>query len=195
MSINTLNQIQSLPFIEDSHLEKFKQYKNLLQKWGKVHNLTGVQDDKAIYENILDSIYPTKFLELENISKIADIGSGAGFPAIPLAIILPDIEFLLIEPRVKRVSFMNTVRLNLGLKNVKIIEARVEDIEDYQADLILSRAVANTDLLLDISANISKTSTQYLLYKGQEVRSEITNLKNYDIIEFGSRNYLYIKEI
>jgi 16S rRNA (guanine527-N7)-methyltransferase len=195
MSINTLNQIQSLPFIEDSHLEKFEQYKNLLQKWGKVHNLTGVQDDKAIYENILDSIFPTKFLELENISKIADIGSGAGFPAIPLAIILPDIEFLLIEPRVKRVSFMNTVRLNLGLKNVKIIEARVEDIEDYQADLILSRAVANTDLLLDISANISTTSTQYLLYKGQEVRSEITNLKNYDIIEFGSRNYLYIKEI
>ena len=192
---DTINKIKELQNIADTHLDKFKQYKNLLQKWGKVHNLTGVQDDKAIYENILDSIYPIGFLELKNISKIADIGSGAGFPAIPLAIILPDIDFVLIEPRVKRVSFMNTVRLNLGLKNIKIIEARVEDVQDLKSDLILSRAVANADLLLNISENISTIDTQYLLYKGQEVKSEITNLKNYDIIEFGNRNYLYIKQI
>ena len=190
---DTIKKIKELKNIEQYHLQKFEQYKNLLQKWAKVHNLTGTQEDNAIYENILDSIYPIKFLELNNISKIADIGSGAGFPAIPLAIILPDIKFTLIEPRAKRVSFLNTVKLNLNLKNIKIEQKRVEDIQEYKADLILSRAVANTKLLLNISKNISTSTTNYLLFKGEEVTKEIVDLTNYDIIEFGNRKYLYIR--
>ena len=195
MSQQIINKIKSYSFIDDTHISKFEEFKVLLQKWAKVHNLTGAKDDKSIYDNILDSVYPIEFLELDNINSIADIGSGAGFPAIALAILLPNIEFTLIEPRVKRVSFLNTVRLNLGLKNVKVIEARVEEIEDMRFDMIISRAVANTNLVLDISSKISKPNTQYLLYKGQGVHNETSNLKSFDIIELGNRNYLYIKEI
>ncbi|WP_321315602.1 16S rRNA (guanine(527)-N(7))-methyltransferase RsmG [Halarcobacter sp.] len=166
----------------------------LLQQWGKVHNLSGRLDKEDIIENIEDSIYPLKFIE--KYESFADIGTGAGYPGLILAMANANAKAYLIEPRLKRVSFLNFVKNTLELKNVEVIANRVEKINDIKVDLITSRAVTNTKLLLDLTTNIKKDDTAYLFYKGTLLEDEIQQVKinNYDVVNRKDRNYLYIKK-
>ncbi len=173
---------------------------SLLQKWGKVHNLSGRLTKEDIEENIIDSIYPLSFIEdFDNYDSFADIGTGAGYPGFILAMAKPDMNAYLIEPRIKRVAFLNFVKNSLALKNIEVIGKRVENIENLQVDLITSRAVTNTKLLFDITKNISKEDSSYLFYKGShldnELRQEIeeSRLDNCKIVNRKDRNYLYLK--
>ncbi|MBL3520047.1 MULTISPECIES: 16S rRNA (guanine(527)-N(7))-methyltransferase RsmG [Arcobacteraceae] len=192
MSLKSLLEKNSLN-LENSFYEDCKIFIELLQKWGKVHNLSGRLSDEDINENILDSLYPLKFIE--NFSSFADIGTGAGYPGLILAIAKKDVNSFLVEPRVKRVAFLNFVKASLGLKNLIIIQNRAENIQDIKVDLITSRAVTNTKLLLKITENMKKDNTSYLFYKGSMLESELDEAKinNYNIISRNDRNYLYIK--
>ena len=127
-------------------------FTKLLQQWGKIHNLSGRLTLEDINENILDSIYPLKFIE--SYESFADIGTGAGYPGLLLAIANKNIKAYLIEPRIKRVAFLNFVKASLNLENLTILCDRVEKVENLKVDLITSRAVTNTSLLLDITKNI-----------------------------------------
>jgi 16S rRNA (guanine527-N7)-methyltransferase len=167
----------------------------LLQKWGKIHNLTASLERSEIENNIIDSIYPLSFIDIPN--TLADIGTGAGYPGMILAIASPTTKVTLIEPRAKRVAFLNFVKSALKLNNVDIIQNRVENIKHKDFDLITSRAVTNTSLLIEITKNISKKDTRYLFYKGSLCNEEIKDAKlnNYKVVSVGStRNYLYIKK-
>lgn len=166
---------------------------SLLQQWGKVHNLSGRLSTEDIIENIEDSIYPLKFIE--KFESFADIGTGAGYPGLILAMANSKVKAYLIEPRLKRVSFLNFVKNSLGLDNVEVIAKRVEAIDDIKVDLITSRAVTNTKLLLDLTSNIKKDNSSYLFYKGTLLEEEIQEVKinNYNVINRKDRNYLYIK--
>ena len=168
---------------------------SLLQKWGKVHNLSGRLSKEDIEENIIDSIYPLSFIDFDKYESFADIGTGAGYPGFILAMAKPNMKAYLIEPRVKRVAFLNFVKNSLGLNNIQVIGSRVEDIKDLKVDLITSRAVTNTKLLLDITKNISKEHTSYLFYKGSLLSEEIEEAKldNCKIVNRKDRNYLYLK--
>ena len=168
-------------------------FTKLLQQWGKVHNLTGRLSREDIEENILDSLYPLKFIS--KYDSFADIGTGAGYPGLIIAMALKDTKAYLIEPRIKRVSFLNFVKASLKLENLTILCKRVEDVEDLEVDLITSRAVTNTNLLLDITSNIKKENSSYLFYKGSLVNEEVEEAKinNYIIENRKDRNYLYIK--
>ncbi|RBQ29895.1 16S rRNA (guanine(527)-N(7))-methyltransferase RsmG [Aliarcobacter vitoriensis] len=192
MSLKSLLERNNLDF-EDSFYEDCKIFIELLQKWGKVHNLSGRLSVEDINENILDSLYPLKFIE--SFSSFADIGTGAGYPGLILAIAKKDIKAFLVEPRVKRVAFLNFVKASLGLQNLTIIQKRAEDVEDIKVDLITSRAVTNTKLLLEITVNMQKSDTSYLFYKGSMLESEleIAKINNYQIVSRNDRNYLYIK--
>ncbi|MFV7790377.1 16S rRNA (guanine(527)-N(7))-methyltransferase RsmG [Aliarcobacter lanthieri] len=192
MSLKSLLEKNSLN-LENSFYEDCKIFIELLQKWGKVHNLSGRLSDEDINENILDSLYPLKFIE--NFSSFADIGTGAGYPGLILAIAKKDVNSFLVEPRVKRVAFLNFVKASLGLKNLIIIQNRAENIQDIKVDLITSRAVTNTKLLLKITENMKKDNTSYLFYKGSMLETELDEAKinNYNIISRNDRNYLYIK--
>ncbi len=166
----------------------------LLQQWGKVHNLSGRLGTEDINENILDSIYPLNFIE--KYDSFADIGTGAGYPGLLLAIANRDVKSYLIEPRVKRVAFLNFVKASLKLDNLKVICERVENVKDLKVDLITSRAVTNTSLLLDITQNIVNDNPSYLFYKGSMLNEELEVAKvnqNYKIVNRNDRNYLYIK--
>lgn len=179
---------------DDIFYTRCEQYVSLLRQWGKVHNLTSSKDLQLdiIYENIIDSIYPLKFVQ--DISSFADIGTGAGYPGMILAIALPNIKATLIEPRAKRVSFLRFVKTLLDLKNVEIIESRAQDI-DCKFDFITSRAVTNISELLNITKDISKDNTSYLFYKGSLASRELDDAKidNYELISIGEyRNYVYI---
>ncbi|WP_323665376.1 16S rRNA (guanine(527)-N(7))-methyltransferase RsmG [Aliarcobacter butzleri] len=178
---------------EDKFYEDCEVFVKLLQQWGTIHNLSGRLTRDDIYENILDSLYPLTFIE--KYESFADIGTGAGYPGLILAIALRDTKAYLIEPRIKRVSFLNFVKATLKLDNLVVLCNRVEEVKDLQVDLITSRAVTNTSLLLDITKNIKKPNSSYLFYKGSMLESELENAKvnNYKIVNKKDRNYLYIK--
>lgn len=180
-------------FFDDRFYEDCEIFIKLLQQWGKVHNLSGRLSRSDIEENIFDSIYPLKFIN--SYTSFADIGTGAGYPGLILAMALRDVKSYLIEPRIKRVSFLNFVKASLKLDNLTVICSRVEEVKDLQVNLITSRAVTNTSLLLDITKNIKKEDTSYLFYKGSmlETEIEIAKINDYKIINRKDRNYLYIK--
>ena len=149
--------------------------------------------DDDIYENILDSLYPLNFID--DFNSFADIGTGAGYPGLILAIARKDVKAYLIEPRLKRVAFLNFVKASLGLSNLIILQKRAEDLEDLEVDLITSRAVTNTNLLLNITSRIKKEHTSYLFYKGSMLEEEIetSKISNFKVVSRCERNYLYMK--
>ena len=192
MALKQLLEEHNLQF-DDKFYADCNVFIRLLQQWGKVHNLSGRLSREDIEENILDSIYPLSFID--KYESFADIGTGAGYPGLILAIAQRDVKSYLIEPRIKRVSFLNFVKASLKLDNLTVICNRVEEVKDLQVDLITSRAVTNTSLLLDITTNIKKDNSSYLLYKGSmlDEELEVAKVNDYKIVNRKDRNYLYIK--
>ncbi|SFV66445.1 rRNA small subunit 7-methylguanosine (m7G) methyltransferase GidB [hydrothermal vent metagenome] len=173
---------------------KLENFASLLHEWNQIHNLTGAKTIEAIYINIIDSLYPLNFISMPK--TLLDVGTGAGFPGLVLAIALPEVKVVLAEPLKKRVSFLKYAKIDLALNNVSVEGKRVEKILCKPFDMITSRAVTNTKLLLDLSKKISNRETEYLFYKGSRVFDEIDAVQHqlkYDIVQKNQRNYLYIK--
>ena len=180
--------------LSDSIIIKLEQFASLLHEWNGVHNLTGAKTIDAIYLNIIDSLFPLTFIKTPK--TILDVGTGAGFPGLVLAIALPDTKVVLAEPLKKRVSFLKYSIIDLSLPNTSVEAKRVEKIVSEPFELISSRAVTNTNLLLDLTADISDEDTEYLFYKGSKVFAEIDVVEQelvYDLVQKNKRNYLYIK--
>jgi len=175
-------------------IEKLEKFASLLHEWNQIHNLTGAKNIDAIYVNIIDSLFPLTFIKKPK--TLLDVGTGAGFPGLVLAIALPNTEVVLAEPLKKRVSFLKYASIDLEILNVKVEAKRVEFVEHVPFGLISSRAVTNTKLLLDLTEKISDAKTQYLFYKGSRVFDEVADVEHkleYDIVQKNQRNYLYIK--
>jgi len=180
--------------LDDEIIVKLENFASLLHEWNQIHNLTGAKTIDAIYVNIVDSLFPLTFIK--NPKTLLDVGTGAGFPGLVLAIALPNTEVILAEPLKKRVSFLKYATIDLELFNVKVEAKRVEHVDHEAFGIITSRAVTNTKLLLDLTKNISDTHTEYLFYKGSRVFDEIEDVQHqldYDIVQKNQRNYLYIK--
>ena len=174
--------------------KQFKKFTELLLEWNKIHNLTGAKTIDAIYINIVDSLYPLTFITKPK--TLLDVGTGAGFPGLVLAIALPNTKVVLAEPLKKRVSFLKYAAIDLELPNVSVEAKRVEQVEHAPFTLVSSRAVTNTRLLLDLTKDISDENTAYLFYKGSRVFDELKDVQHqldYDIVQKNQRNYLYIK--
>ncbi len=177
---------------DDLFFDRCAQFKALLQEWSAVHNLTRSTKDFEIDGNIYDSVFPLKFLA--PFESMADIGTGAGYPGMLLAIARPEAKISLIEPKAKRVAFLNFVKASLKLENLTVVHKRVEEVNPTTFDLITSRAVTDTSLLLSLTNHLKDSQTEYLFYKGSSVEDEIEDVENYDLIKRGdTRNYLYIK--
>jgi len=191
-----LNQLlnQEEIYLNDETIIKLENFASLLHEWNQIHNLTGAKSVDAIYVNIIDSLYPLTFISQPK--SLLDVGTGAGFPGLILAIAYPETEVVLAEPLRKRVSFLKYAIIDLVLPNVKVEAKRVEFVEHDTFELITSRAVTNTKLLLDLTQEISDAKTAYLFYKGSRVFDEIEDVQHqldYDIVQKSQRNYLYIK--
>ena len=180
--------------LENAIIVKLENFASLLNEWNQIHNLTGAKTIDAIYVNIVDSLYPLTFIEKPK--TLLDVGTGAGFPGLVLAIALPQTKVVLAEPLKKRVSFLKYAAIDLELPNVSVEAKRVEKVEHEPFEFISSRAVTNTKLLLDLTKDISDIETQYLFYKGSRVFDEVADVQHqldYDIVQKNQRNYLYIK--
>ncbi|EFN2997478.1 16S rRNA (guanine(527)-N(7))-methyltransferase RsmG [Campylobacter coli] len=170
--------------------EKIKIYKELLSKFNRIHNLTHL---KNIDENILDSIEILKYFDFSKAKNIVDIGSGAGFPAIFLAFILPS-NFHLFEPNPKKAAFLRSIKIECNLTNLTVYKEKVENYKSsFKADIITSRALMDVKPLIKLCLNISDQKTIFILWKGSEIFDEVEGLKDYDIFENGLRRYCVLK--
>lgn len=172
-----------------------QKYKEHLYKWNKIHNLTGAKDETTLNNFIYDALFPVTFLP--KVNSLMDIGTGAGFPGMILALALPETEVTLVEPLTKRASFLQFIKADLGLKNVTVVKKRVEDMEPQVFDIITSRAVTDTKMLLKLSENFRDKNSKLLFYKGEKVFDEIdegVKGMNYKIIEKDNRHYLLLGE-
>ncbi len=178
--------------LPDDFFYNIQKYKELLFKWNKIHNLTGAKDEATIDEFIYDAIFPLTFLE--KTKNLLDIGTGAGFPGMILAMGLPQTQVTLVEPLKKRAGFLQFIKADLGLKNVRVVKMKVEDMESEIFELVTSRAVTDTNMLLNLSKNFRDENSKLLFYKGEKVYDEIDDSIKHKIIKTKNRHYLLIGE-
>lgn len=178
--------------LPDNFFYNIQKYKEHLFKWNKIHNLTGAKDENSIDEFIYDAVFPVSFLP--KADTLLDIGTGAGFPGMILALALPDTKVTLVEPLAKRASFLQFVKADLGLDNVRVVKKRVEEMEDEIFDIVTSRAVTDTQMLLNLSKNFRDENSKLLFYKGQRVYDEVDESMKHKIIKTKNRHYLLIGE-
>lgn len=177
--------------LPEQFLPKVSRYKELLAKWNKIHNLTGAKTEDQIDEFIFDAIYPITFLP--PLKTAMDIGTGAGFPGMILAFGIENTHFTLVEPLAKRFSFLQFVKADLELTNVDVKGVRVEKLEPKAYELITSRAVTDTQMLLELSQPFRDEKSLLLFYKGEKVFDEVDPSLHYKIIQTGNRHYLLIE--
>ena len=168
-----------------------QKYKSHLLKWNKTHNLTGAKDEQTLDDFIFDAVYPVKFLP--KCDTLLDIGTGAGFPGLILAMALKDTKVTLAEPLTKRASFLQFIKADLGLENVKVVKKRVEDMDAQIFDVVTSRAVTDTQMLLKLSENFRDEHSVILFYKGENVYNEIPKNMKHEVIQTDNRHYLLLK--
>jgi 16S rRNA (guanine527-N7)-methyltransferase len=173
----------------EQSVEKFTQ---MLLLYNKTHNITGSKNTDNIQENIYDSVYPLQFLS-GTFKNAVDIGSGAGFPAVILAFAMPSCHFTLYEPIAKKSAFLHLIKSELNISNIDIKTARIEKDEPKTVDIITSRAVCDTKMLIKLSKGFYDKNTIMLFYKGQKANEEIVNLENVRIFARGLRRYILIK--
>ncbi len=159
--------------------EKFILYKNLLKEWNNKINLTTITDDNEIItKHFIDSLQSLKFEPLTHAKKIIDVGTGAGFPGIPLKIINDDFQLTLLDSLNKRVNFLKEVGESLELSDINYIHSRAEDGGNNpdlreKFDVSLSRAVANLTLLSEFCLPYVKVGGYFIALKGPSVDEEI----------------------
>lgn len=173
--------------------QQSEQFIELLLHYNKTHNITGAKTKEAAMRNIEDSIFPLQFLETKTMHKAIDIGTGAGFPGFLLALSLPHVHFTLFEPIAKKSAFLHLAKSTLAVKNIDISTNRVEKVTPFSADLISSRAVTNTKMLISLCHEFIHDETRLLFYKGELVKEETEGLLHCAIYPNGKRNYLIMK--
>jgi len=176
--------------LDEQFFTYVRRYKEHLKKWNN-HNLTGAKNDELIDKFIYDAVYPVSFLP--KVKNILDIGTGAGFPGMILAFALPDTEVILCEPLQKRASFLQFIKADLGLDNVTVANCRVEELEPRPIDLVTSRAVTDTKMLMQLSRPFLHEGSRLLFYKGEKVFDEVDPSIKHQIIQTDKRHYLVIE--
>lgn len=165
-------------------IEKYRKYMDGIIEWNEKINLTSITDrDEFIVKHYIDSIMCVPCKEFQNAKKIIDVGTGGGFPGIPLAIAAPDKEFVLMDSLNKRIKIINMLCAEIGINNVTAIHARAEELarnKNYREsyDLCVSRAVANLSTLSEYCLPFIKKGGYFLSYKGPDSKKEIIDARN-----------------
>ena len=169
--------------LSDKQKEQFDKFYELLVEWNKVMNLTGITEYEEVNEkHFVDSLSIVKAIDMNQVHSLVDIGTGAGFPGIPLKIAFPHIKVVLLDSLNKRINFLNTVIKELGLENIETIHGRAEDFAkqpEYreQFDLCVSRAVANLATLSEYCIPYVKKDGMFVPYKSGEIDEEVEQSK------------------
>ena len=170
-------------FDEDKY-NKFITYKNLLQEWNEKINLTAITEDKeVIKKHFIDCIKAFSENQFKEAKTLIDVGTGAGFPGLPIAIMKEDLNITLLDSLNKRVNFLNIVKNSLNLTNVTTIHSRAEDGARNKElrekfDIATSRAVANMAVLSEFCLPYVKVGGYFIALKGPAITDELNDAKN-----------------
>lgn len=169
--------------LTETQKQQFDKFYELLVEWNKVMNLTGITEYEEVNEkHFVDSLSIVKAIDMNQVTSVIDVGTGAGFPGIPLKIAFPHLKVVLLDSLNKRINFLNTVIDELGLQNISTIHGRAEDFAkkpEYreQFDICVSRAVANLATLSEYCIPYVKKDGMFIPYKSGEIDEELEQSK------------------
>ncbi len=181
--LENLLKNSDIPYSKNS-LDKFEKYKDLLIEWNKKINITSIDDEEEIYlKHFIDSVIIKKYVIIKEGAKTIDVGTGGGFPGIPLKLVDNDMKITLLDSLNKRIKFLDEVVKDLNLKDVECIHGRAEDFgqdKNYREkyDYGFSRAVASLNVLLEYVLPFIKKDGLFIAFKGSNFNDEIQDSKN-----------------
>lgn len=157
-------------------IEKLEIYLATLKKWNKVYNLTAINEDsEIIVKHFLDSLSVNRYIQ--NSGRILDVGTGAGFPGLILALFNPEKSFVLVDGVSKKISFLQEMIGKLNLKNVIAVHTKVEQYNvAEQFDIIISRAFADIKKMTKLTSHLIKDGGKFIAMKGPDVMSELDDI-------------------
>lgn len=165
--------------LDDDKLFRFDAFSKLVIMWNEKFNLTSITDEDEMLEKHFYDCLCIHLVEDFNHKSVVDVGSGAGFPGLVLAIAFPSSSFTLIESNGKKVTFLKAVVDELHLKNVAVLKSRAEDFVAGREkfDIAVARAVSQLNILLELIVPLLKTNGRFIAYKGPRSDEEIANSK------------------
>ena len=191
------------PDLTEKQIEQFTDLQELYEHWNAQINVISRKNMDTLYTNhILHSLAIAKVIQFEKGTKILDIGTGGGFPGIPLAILFPEVDFLLVDSIGKKIKVVNEVSNAIGLTNVIALHERAENIKDT-FDFVVSRAVTNmTDFKKWVKGKFNNTHNNTLnngiLYlKGGDLSEELRGISHYkyEIADFFEEEFFETKKV
>ncbi|OIQ18166.1 16S rRNA (guanine(527)-N(7))-methyltransferase RsmG [Lacinutrix sp. MedPE-SW] len=196
--------LKYFPNLTEDQIDKFEKLSHLYQDWNLKINVVSRKDIDELYmRHVLHSLAIAKVIEFKDDSDIMDVGTGGGFPGIPLAILFPECNFHLVDSIAKKLKVVNEVAQGLGLENVKTTHTRVEEIKETY-DFIVSRAVAAMPTFVHwVKGKIKKEQNHELkngiLYlKGGDLTEELKDYKTttiYNLSDFYSEDFYETKKV
>ena len=181
--------LEEFPDLNHIQIEQFSKLKKIYSEWNNKINIISRKDIDNIYErHILHSLVIAKFIKFNNRTTVLDLGTGGGFPGIPLSIIFPDVNFILVDSIRKKIVVVDEIVDELRLENVKSEWSRAENL-DYKYDFLVTRAVAKMSLLIEWSkGKFNKNSNNQIAngiiaLKGGNVDEELKNIQQKKIVD------------
>lgn len=201
--------------LNERQLDQFETYYQTLIEWNEKMNLTAITERVEVYwKHFFDSLSLAFFVDMKQVKAMADIGSGAGFPGIPLVIAFPEIQLTIVDSLNKRITFLNHLVGELGLNSIRCVHGRAEDVSRLvehrdQYDLVTARAVAKLSVLNEFCLPFAKAGGDFVAMKGsdidveleeaafslRELRGELKTIHSMDLpFDQGTRHLIWIRK-
>jgi 16S rRNA (guanine527-N7)-methyltransferase len=197
--------LRYFPNLTQTQIQQFEKLKALYEEWNQQINVISRKDTENFYErHVLHSLGIAKIIHFQKDSEILDVGTGGGFPGIPMAIMFPDVKFTLVDSIGKKIKVVNEISAALGLKNVTSLHLRAEDVKG-NFDFVISRAVTQMPIFVNYVRNKikkernNKLKNGILYLKGGDLKEEMKSVKyrykEYNLNSFFKEEFFETKKI